>query len=66
QLLFFSYRYIHVIYLEYVRLLNAMKVRCFHPRSDVHTYKAYAHLVGMMLLKSYDRSERVYGAMLCR
>jgi len=66
QLLFFSYRYIHVIYLEYVRLLNAMKVRCFRPRSDLHTYKAYAHLVGMMLLKSYDRSERIYGAMLCR
>ncbi len=66
QLLFFSYRYIHVIYLEYVRLLSAMKVRCFRPRSDLHTYKAYAHLVGMMLLKSYDRSERIYGAMLCR
>jgi cobalt/nickel transport system permease protein len=66
QLLFFSYRYIHVIYLEYVRLVNAMKVRCFHPRSDLHTYKTYAHLVGMMVLKSYDRSERVYDAMLCR
>ena len=66
QLLFFSYRYIHVIYLEYLRLLNAMKVRCFRPGSDLRTYKAYAHLVGMMLLKSYDRSERVYDAMLCR
>ena len=66
QLLFFSYRYIHVIYLEYVRLVNAMKMRCFHPRSDLHTYKTYAHLVGMMALKSYDRSERVHDAMLCR
>ncbi len=66
QLLFFSYRYIHVIYFEYVRLVNAMKIRCFHPRSDLHTYRAYAHLVGMMVLKSYDRSERVYDAMLCR
>ena len=66
QLLFFSYRYIHVIHLEYLRLLNAMKVRCFHPRSNLRTYKAYAYLVGMMLLNSYDRSERVYDAMLCR
>ena len=66
QLLFFAYRYIHVIYLEYVRLLSAMKVRCFRPRSDIHTYKTYAHLAGMMLIKSYDRSERVYDAMLCR
>ncbi len=66
QLLFFSYRYIHVIYREYLRLLNAMKVRCFRPRSNLRTYKTYAYLVGMMLLNSYDRSERVYGAMLCR
>ncbi len=66
QLLFFSFRYIHVIYLEYVRLINAMKVRCFHPRSDLHTYKTYAHLVGMVVLKSYERSERVRDAMLCR
>jgi len=66
QLLFFSYRYIHVIHLEYLRLLNAMKVRCFRPRSNLRTYKAYAYLVGMMLLNSYDRSERVYDAMLCR
>jgi cobalt/nickel transport system permease protein len=55
-----------VIYFEYIRLVNAMKVRCFHPRSDLHTYKAYAHLAGMVMLKSYDRSERVYGVMLCR
>lgn len=66
QLLFFAYRYIHVIYLEYIRLLNAMKVRCFRPRSDLHTYKTYGHLAGMMLIKSFDRSERVYDAMLCR
>jgi len=66
QLLFFSFRYIHVIYFEYLRLLNAMKVRCFHPRSDLHTYKSYANLVGMVVLKSYDRSERVRDAMLCR
>ena len=66
HLLFFAYRYIHVIYLEYIRLLNAMKVRCFRPRSDLHTYKTYAQLAGMMLIKSFDRSERVYDAMLCR
>ena len=66
QLLFFAYRYIYVIYFEYIRLVNAMKVRCFRPRNDLHTYKAYAHLVGMVMLKSYDRSERVYDAMLCR
>lgn len=66
QLLFFSYRYIHVIYLEYAKLMNAMKVRCFHPGTNLHTYRAYSDLVGMVLVKGYDRSERVYDAMLSR
>lgn len=66
HLFFFCYRYIHVIHLEYVRLMNAMKIRCFKPKTNMHTYRTYAYLVGMLLLKSYDRSERVYKAMLCR
>ncbi|MFH1626040.1 MAG: cobalt ECF transporter T component CbiQ [Pseudomonadota bacterium] len=66
HLFFFCYRYIHVIHLEYVRLTNAMKIRCFKPKTNMHTYRTYAYLVGMLLLKSYDRSERVYQAMLCR
>jgi len=65
-LFFFCYRYIHVIHLEYTRLVNAMRIRCFRPRTNIHTYKSYAYLVGMLLLRSYDRSERVYSAMLCR
>ena len=66
HLFFFCYRYIHVIHLEYIRLTNAMKIRCFQPKTNIHTYKTYAYLVGMLLLRSYDRSERVYDAMLCR
>lgn len=66
HLFFFCYRYIHVIHFEYIRLMNALKIRCFKPKTDIHTYRTYAHLVGMLLLKSYDRSKRVYNAMLCR
>ncbi|RLB25779.1 MAG: cobalt ECF transporter T component CbiQ, partial [Deltaproteobacteria bacterium] len=66
HIFFFSYRYIHVINLEYVRLTNAMKVRCFIPRNNLHTYKSFAYLIGMLILKSYERSRRVYNAMLCR
>jgi len=66
HIFFFSYRYIHVINLEYVRLTNAMKVRCFIPRNNLHTYKSFAYLIGMLILKSYERSRRIYNAMLCR
>jgi cobalt/nickel transport system permease protein len=66
HLIFLSYRYIHVIYQEYHRLINAAKIRGFHPRNNIHTYRTYAYLVGMLFVKSYDRAERVRAAMLCR
>ena len=63
---FFCYRYIDVIHLEYLRLRNAMRIRCFRPRTGMHTYRTYAYLIGMLLVRSYERSQRIYQAMLCR
>ena len=66
HLFFFTYRYIHVIHKEYLRLVNAMKVRGFRPGTNMHTYRTFAYLVGMLLVKSSDRADRVHSAMLCR
>jgi len=66
HLFFFTYRYIHVIHREYLRLVNAMKVRGFRPGTNMHTYKTFAYLVGMILVRSSDRAQRVHNAMLCR
>ena len=66
QLFFFSYRYIPVIHSEYLRLRNAMRVRGFKPGTNLHTYRSYANLIGMLLLRSYERSGRIYRAMLMR
>lgn len=65
-LFFFFYRYISVLHEEYTRLKNAMMIRCFRPKTNMHTYKTYAYLIGMLIVKSYDRSRRIYNAMLCR
>ncbi len=66
QLFFFCGRYIHLFMNEYQRLRTAMKIRGFQPRTNVHTYRSYGYLVGMLLVRSVDRSERIYRAMLCR
>jgi cobalt/nickel transport system permease protein len=65
-LAFLSYRYIHVLYLEYARLRDAIRIRGFKPGTNVHTYKTFGYLIGMLLIRSYERSERIYRAMLCR
>ena len=65
-LLLYSYRYIFVIYQEYSRLLRAAKMRSFTPKTNLHTYRTYAYLFGMTLVKSYNRARRVHQAMLLR
>lgn len=66
HLFFFFYRYISVLHEEYTRLKNAMAIRCFQAGTNIHTYKTYAYLVGMLIVRSFDRSQRIYRAMLCR
>lgn len=59
-------RYIWVLHAEYIRLRTAMKARGFRIRTDMHTLKSLGHLIGMLLVRSLERSERVLGAMKCR
>ena len=66
HLLLFTVRYIDVLHGEYLRLRMAMKVRGFRPRVSWHTYRSFGFLVGMLLVRSVDRSERILAAMKCR
>jgi cobalt/nickel transport system permease protein len=65
-LFFLSYRYVHVLGMEYSRLRDAMSVRAFRPGTNIHTFRSYGYLVGMLLVRSFERSDRIYHAMLCR
>jgi cobalt/nickel transport system permease protein len=66
HLFLFTVRYIAVFQREYRRLAAAMKIRGFRPRMSRHTYRTYGYLVGMLLVRSFDRSERIAAAMKCR
>jgi cobalt/nickel transport system permease protein len=66
HLMLFSVRYFEVLRREYLRLAAAVKVRGFRPRMNRHTYRAYGYLVGMLFVRSLDRSERIVAAMKCR
>ena len=66
HIVFFTYRYLHVIHLEYQRLAKTVKIRGFQPGNNWHTYRTYAYLIGMLLVRSYERTQRVRAAMICR
>ncbi|WP_293577103.1 cobalt ECF transporter T component CbiQ [Phaeobacter sp.] len=66
HLLMFTIRYIDVLREEYQRLRIAMKLRGFRPGTNWHTYRSFGYLVGMMLVRAIERSERILAAMKCR
>ena len=62
----FTVRYIAVLEEEYRQLRRAMAIRAFRPRLDRHTLRSFGYLVGMLLVRALDRSERIRKAMKCR
>ncbi len=66
HLLLMTYRYVFLIEQEYQRLIRAAQIRGFRPGTNLHTYKTYASIVGMLLVRATLRADRVYKAMLCR
>lgn len=66
MLLLFTLRYLTVLDQEYRRLRTAMTVRVFRPNLSRHTLRSLGYLVGMLLVRSLDRSERIHEAMKCR
>lgn len=65
-LLLMTIRYVHVLGDEYFRLRESMRARAFRPESNRHTWKSYAWLIGMLLVRSMKRSETVLQSMRCR
>ncbi|MBW1707876.1 MAG: cobalt ECF transporter T component CbiQ [Deltaproteobacteria bacterium] len=66
HLFLLTYRYMFVIEQEYQRLVRAAKIRGFCPGNNLHTYRTYAYLIGMLFVRASARAERVHEAMLCR
>lgn len=66
HLLLMTYRYVFLIEQEYHRLIRTARLRGFRPGTNMHTYKTYASIVGMLLIRAAIRAEQVYKAMLCR
>ncbi|WP_108662135.1 cobalt ECF transporter T component CbiQ [Acuticoccus kandeliae] len=59
-------RYLAVFQDEYRRLRRAMLARGFRPRSDRLTWESLGNLIGLLILRSAERAERVAWAMRAR
>lgn len=66
HLLLLTYRYVFVLEQEYERLRRAASIRSFVPGTNIHTYKTFAYLAGMLFVRAAARADRVSQAMRCR
>jgi len=61
-----TYRYIFVLATELARLRIALRVRGYRNRASRHSYRTVGHVGGTLLVRGYERAERVGQAMRCR
>jgi len=66
QMLLFTYRYLFVFMDEMKRMDTAMKARGFVKKPDKATLTILGNFVGTLLVRSFERTERIYKAMLSK
>ena len=66
QLLVLTVRQVALLDAEHHRLRRAMRARAFRPRADLHTWRTFGWLIGMLLVRATARARRLMGAMRCR
>jgi cobalt/nickel transport system permease protein len=66
QMILLSHRYLHVFRHEARRMSSGMQVRGFRRRTDVKTLRALGDFLGMLFIRSFERTERVFDAMRAR
>ena len=66
QLIMFTYRYIFVFIEEWSRMRRAAESRGFRKRTDIKTLRTTANMTGMLFVRGYERTQRVYQSMRSR
>lgn len=66
QMILLCHRYLFVFQQEAARMQRAMRVRGFAPRTNIATLRTTGNALGMLFIRSFERTERVYEAMLSR
>lgn len=65
-LLLLTYANLHLMHREATRLFQAAKLRGFAPRCSFASFRTYAWLTGMVLIRSWQRAHSVNDAMKLR
>lgn len=59
-------RYIEMLAEEFARMSRARAARCGGPLAGVALFEVHGNQVGLLLVRSWERAERIHNAMLSR
>ncbi|MFZ5801007.1 MAG: energy-coupling factor transporter transmembrane component T family protein, partial [Candidatus Omnitrophota bacterium] len=62
----FMYRYIFILEDEMEKMKRALACRSVSPRKGWLHFKVFANLLGVLFIRAFERSERIYLAMQAR
>jgi len=65
-MILFTYRYLFVFAEEIRTMQQALRARGFKPGSNRRTLFSLGNLVGLMVVRAFERTERIYQAMMAR
>ncbi len=66
QMILLAHRYIFVFLEEARRMATGMQVRGFQRRTSMQTLRVMGNYLGMLFVRSFERTHRVYDAMQAR
>ncbi len=66
QLTLMSYRYVFLLAQELGQLRIALRLRGYRNRANLHSYRTIGSVAGALLVRGWERGERVGQAMRCR
>ncbi|MCC7203412.1 MAG: cobalt ECF transporter T component CbiQ [Nitrospirae bacterium] len=66
QMILFTYRYLFVFMDEIKRMEKAMRSKGFVMGANMNTLRTVGNFVGALLIRSFERTSRVYSAMLSK
>lgn len=66
QMVLLAHRYVFVFQDEAHRMLKGMAARGFAMRTSLDTLRTVGSFLGMLMVRSFERTQRIYDAMLSR
>lgn len=66
QILMLTYRYIFVFIEDMEKMLISSRARFFRKKTNIHTLKITSNLVGMLFIRGFEQTEKIYNAMVAR